>query len=93
VTVVLTFWGPEIAMRVTVPEQLAPKVAVVVTLPPESVVADAGLKVTTQAAPPPLAENVTGWPGPPTKWALHVTAPPAACVTGTQEAVVPGVPT
>src|SRR5450759_832756 len=92
VTVVLTFWAPETAKSVTVPEQLAPKVAVVVTLPLASVVPDAGLNVTTHPAPPPAAENVTPWPAPPAKWTLQVTVPPAVCVVGTQEALVPGVP-
>jgi hypothetical protein len=68
-------------------------VAVVVTFPLASVVPEEGLKVTTHPAPPPLAENVTGWPAPPRKWALQLTEPPAVCVVGTQEALVPGVPT
>jgi hypothetical protein len=77
---------------VTVPEQLAPKVTVVVTLPEASVVPEAALKVTAQLAPPPVAENVTPWPAPPAKWAVHVVEPPAATVVALHEAVVPGVP-
>jgi hypothetical protein len=92
VTAVLTFWGPAIAKRLTVPEQLAPNVAVVVTLPLASVVAEEGLKVTVQPEPPPDSESVTAWPPPPGKWALKVTEPPATTVVELVEALVPGVP-
>ena len=77
---------------VTVPEQFVPKVTVVVTLPEASVVPEAGLNVTAQEAPPPVAENVTPRSAPPAKWAVHVVEPPTATVVALQEADVPGVP-
>jgi hypothetical protein len=56
VTVVLTFWAPETAAIVRVPEQPLPNVILVVTLPLALVTAEVGLNVTTQPAPPPDAE-------------------------------------
>jgi hypothetical protein len=92
VTVVLTFWAPLAALRVMVPEHLAPNLTVVVTLPLAFVVPEEGLKVTMQPAPPPVAEYVTAWSTPPRKWAVQVTEPPTATVVGMHEALVPGVP-
>jgi hypothetical protein len=89
---VLTFITPEIAIRVTVPEQLAPNVTVVATLPLASVVPEVGLNVAVQDAPPPLTEYVTTWPAPTGKWALKVSEPPATTVVELVEALVPGVP-